>query len=73
MAELTVEGRWEFEDDRYNEPNLLFLCGWLCSTVLNGLTNSLALMYAPVALVVPFAALHVVWNVSCRGRTTGER
>lgn len=45
------------------KADVLFLCGWILTLVINTLCTFLAMAFAPASLITPFAGVHLLWNV----------
>jgi len=61
---LDVAERWSSErKSQYLWPNVLFVSGWASTGVFDTLCNAWALFFAPASIVMPLAALHIVFNI----------
>jgi len=45
------------------KADVLFLCGWILTLVINTLCTFLSMAFAPASLITPFAGVHLLWNV----------
>lgn len=63
-AGLDRKDRWKCNNDgRFWWVNVAFVSGWCTNMLLNAALNLAALAFAPASIVMPFAALHIVFAV----------
>ena len=43
--------------------DVIFVCGWFCTIIINTSCTFGALAYAPASIVTPFAGVHLFWNI----------